>query len=75
MLLINGGYRPEIIPGVSWHPMVGGIDIRGTLAIDFFKKGGNMTWFDFWQVDVADLYECGDVRKFLTIVAKSNLFR
>jgi len=40
MLLINGSYRPEIIPGV----------------------------------DVADLYECGDVRKFLTIVAKSNLF-
>ena len=38
MLLINGGYRPEIIPGVSWHPMVGGIGIRGTLAMDFFQK-------------------------------------
>ena len=51
-----------------------GIDIRRILALDFVK-GGDMTWWDFFQVDVADLYECGDVRKFLTIVAKSNLFR
>jgi len=40
MLLIKGGFGPEVLPGV----------------------------------DVADLYECGDVRKFLNIVTMSNLF-
>ena len=54
--------------------MEGYIDVRRFPALDL-KKGDNMTCIELLQVDVADLYECGDVRKFLTIVAKSNLFR
>ena len=60
MLLIKGGFGPQVLPGV-----------RPQLNIKEEKKIKKI----FVQVDIADLYECGDVRKFLNIVTKSNLFR